>query len=366
MNPLDVLRQFDRDMRADPAPEAGVRIERAGALVRAVSPGECCVIHADFLGHHRHGVRPDRASHPARDPAMPGIAAALGTAAPGTAAPAAVGAATTVDPLTTAAAPGASDVPGAVGSRNVLSSAPAVDPLTTTDAPDVAAAVDEAIAAELAYAQASGVSLEWKVFGHDWPSDLAARLEAAGFEADEPETLMVLALSGDDDGDGDDAAVAAAVPAAASAAALPDTCTIHRVTDADRLDDYATATRAAFGDADPERLATFRARLTDPALALFVAYADAQPVAAARLELPPARAFASLWGGGVAPTHRSRGLYRALVHHRAAAARARGYRYLTVDARATSRPILTRLGFVPLTTIRGWLAPRPERRPLFV
>lgn len=322
MNPLDVLRQFDRDMRADPAPEAGVRIERAGALVRAVSPGECCVIHADFLGHHhRHGVRRDRASHPSSDPGMPGAA----------------------------------DAPGAVGPAIV------VDPLTTADAPDVAAAVDEAIAAELAYARSSGVSLEWKVFGHDWPSDLAARLEAAGFEADEPETLMVLALSRHDDGgdadDGSDAAVAAAAP---------DICTIHRVTDGDRLEDYATATRAAFGDADPERLATFRARLTDPALALFVAYADAQPVAAARLELPPARAFASLWGGGVAPTHRSRGLYRALVHHRATAARARGYRYLTVDARATSRPILTRLGFVPLTTIRGWLAPRPEGRPLFV
>ena len=34
------------------------------------------------------------------------------------------------------------------------------------------------------------------------------------------------------------------------------------------------------------------------------------------------------------------------------------YRYLTVDARDTSRPILERLGFIELTTVTGWtLAP---------
>ncbi len=57
------------------------------------------------------------------------------------------------------------------------------------------------------------------------------------------------------------------------------------------------------------------------------------------------------------PDHQGRGVYRALVAARAAEARRRGVRYLTVDARETSRPILERLGFQPLATVRGWTLP---------
>ena len=44
-----------------------------------------------------------------------------------------------------------------------------------------------------------------------------------------------------------------------------------------------------------------------------------------------------------------------LVARRAEEARRRGYRFLTTDARETSRPILERGGFVPLTGITGWV-----------
>ncbi|MBI0320141.1 GNAT family N-acetyltransferase, partial [Streptomyces javensis] len=44
------------------------------------------------------------------------------------------------------------------------------------------------------------------------------------------------------------------------------------------------------------------------------------------------------------------GVYRALVAFRARIAADRGCRYLQVDASGMSRPILRRLGFVPLTT----------------
>jgi GNAT superfamily N-acetyltransferase len=47
---------------------------------------------------------------------------------------------------------------------------------------------------------------------------------------------------------------------------------------------------------------------------------------------------------------RGRGIYRALVAHRARIAAGRGIRYLQVDASSQSRPILRRLGFVPLST----------------
>ena len=71
----------------------------------------------------------------------------------------------------------------------------------------------------------------------------------------------------------------------------------------------------------------------------------------------PGRAFAGLYGGGTRPDYQGRGVYLALVAARAAEARRRGHRYLTVDARETSRPILQRIGFEPLTTLRDWTLP---------
>lgn len=58
----------------------------------------------------------------------------------------------------------------------------------------------------------------------------------------------------------------------------------------------------------------------------------------------------SCGGGGTLPAWRGRGVFRALVAHRAALAGAAGFRYLYVDASADSRPILHRLGFVQLAT----------------
>lgn len=64
-----------------------------------------------------------------------------------------------------------------------------------------------------------------------------------------------------------------------------------------------------------------------------------------RLYTHPASAFGGLYGGGTRPAFRGRGLYRALVAARARDAAKLGARFLVVDARPTSRPILERLGF---------------------
>jgi predicted acetyltransferase len=58
---------------------------------------------------------------------------------------------------------------------------------------------------------------------------------------------------------------------------------------------------------------------------------------------------------------RGKGLYRALVAARLKEAREAGYAYVTVDARETSRPILERLGFATLTSVRGYVW-RPASR----
>jgi GNAT superfamily N-acetyltransferase len=94
--------------------------------------------------------------------------------------------------------------------------------------------------------------------------------------------------------------------------------------------------------------------LADPDLGLYVAYMDGMAAASARIEMSDAWSFGLLQGGGVAPPHRRQGLYRALVAARAEEARARGLRYLTCDARETSRPILEGLGFVPATKAVLW------------
>ena len=193
----------------------------------------------------------------------------------------------------------------------------------------------------------AALMLEWKVYGHDLPVDLGRRLAAAGFEPDEPETLVVFDLAADAAGDAD------------SGATVPG-LHIRRVTDPHGLADFTAAAGAAFGRDSAwqdERRNQFGPRLTDPTASFYVAYANGRAVASARAEFPPGRSFAGLWGGGTVPEYLGRGIYRALVRARAEEARRRGYRYLRVDARETSRPILERLGFVALTGIVEWRYP---------
>ncbi|HLW48141.1 MAG TPA: GNAT family N-acetyltransferase [bacterium] len=193
-------------------------------------------------------------------------------------------------------------------------------------------------------ARQTGV-IEWKVYGYDLPPDLGSRLAAAGFEPDETETLVIFDLADDLREDPH--------PAAAGATAVE----VRRVTDMAGVAEAAETARIAFRRDEhwqAARTQQYQQRLTDPTLGLYVAYVDGRPVASARAEFPAQRSFVGLWGGGTIPEYRGRGIYRALVRARADDARRRGYPYLRVDARETSRPILERLGFLPLTSIVEW------------
>jgi GNAT superfamily N-acetyltransferase len=197
---------------------------------------------------------------------------------------------------------------------------------------------DDAIRLEMARPLPPGRKLEWKVYGHDRPSDLGERLRKAGFAPEDSETLVLLDL----------------------AANFPDTplpagVTLRSVTDRAGLADVAAVGLRAFGEDYSSMTDDFLARVEHGTVFFYVAYVNAEPVAAARLEMAPSREFAWLFGGGTVPEHRGRGIYRALVGTRVRAAQARGYRYATVEARPTSLPILRRLGFVPLTSVTGWI-----------
>ncbi|MDX2600408.1 GNAT family N-acetyltransferase [Streptomyces caniscabiei] len=197
------------------------------------------------------------------------------------------------------------------------------------------AGADAAITEQIRYFSGLGRDFEWKLYGHDLPVDLGHRLRAAGFTAAPEETLMV-----------------AEVADLTLDVEPPEGVRILPVTDRAGVDLVADVHEKAFGTDSSRMRHQLLAQLTGDTetVVAVVALAGDVPVSAARMELLPGTRFAGLWGGGTVESWRGRGVYRALVAHRARVAADRGYRYVQVDALARSRPILARLGFEPLTT----------------
>ncbi|MGW0934306.1 GNAT family N-acetyltransferase [Streptomyces sp. NPDC002666] len=200
---------------------------------------------------------------------------------------------------------------------------------------------DAAIAAQVAHCTARGYGeFEWKLYAHDRPADLGARLLAAGFVPEEPETLLV-----------------APVADQPMTVRLPEGVQLRTVRDEADVDLMARAHEQAFGsDWSRLRLQVLARLKEDPDHFVGVlAMAGDEPVSSARMELYPGTGFAGLWGGGTVEAWRGKGVYRALIAYRARIAAERGYRYLQVDATEDSRPILQRLGFTALGTTTPYI-----------
>lgn len=206
--------------------------------------------------------------------------------------------------------------------------------------------VDALLRAERERFARLGRPVEWKHFAHDRPDDLLERLRAAGFEPEEPETLMALPLD---------------APFDRSAGAAPAGATIRTVT-ADEVGLVARVHARVW----PGLAAEIEARLarelrTTPDLVhVVVAELDGEPASAAWSSFTPGSPFVGLFGGSTVPEARGRGLYRALVAARLREAAARGARVATVDAGPMSRPILGRLGFSALTVTTPCVAVPPD------
>nr|WSW65463.1 GNAT family N-acetyltransferase [Streptomyces sp. NBC_00995] len=203
--------------------------------------------------------------------------------------------------------------------------------------PDLdAARADAAIAAQVAHCTALGHGeFEWKLYSHDRPADLGARLLAAGFVPEDPETLLV-----------------APVADQPMTVRLPEGVRLRTVRDEADVELLVRAHEQAFGSERPRLRHQVLARLRDDPdhFVGVLAMAGDEPVSSARMELYPGTGFAGLWGGGTVEAWRGKGVYRALIAFRARIAAERGYRYLQVDATEDSRPILQRLGFTALGT----------------
>jgi hypothetical protein len=88
----------------------------------------------------------------------------------------------------------------------------------------------------------------------------------------------------------------------------------------------------------------------DPDTVVYIAYIDGRAIARATGSF--SEHGVTLFGGSVPPDARGRGAYRALVHARWGDAVARGTPLAVTDAGSMSRPILARLGFREVGTIR--------------
>ncbi|MDQ3405536.1 MAG: GNAT family N-acetyltransferase [Actinomycetota bacterium] len=192
---------------------------------------------------------------------------------------------------------------------------------------------DDVIRAELIRFRESAGPYEWKLYHHDQPVDLGARLTAAGLTAGENESVMV--------------AEATTVPVFSAPAGVE----LVDAYDADGVERAVAVHAAAFGDDVGWLRDRMRHLLADAPerVVLVLAVVDGEAVGAARTEYHPGTDFAGLWGGGTVAAWRGKGIYKALVSHRARHAERRGVRYLQVDAAPSSEPILTRMGFDRIT-----------------
>jgi hypothetical protein len=200
---------------------------------------------------------------------------------------------------------------------------------------------------EIARADAQGYTIDWKVYGHDRPSDLRARLLAAGFEPEPTEQLLVLGLDEEALGQFPSQPVV-----------------IERVTGRSGLDDVAEISREigrTHVEQEREGFAKLMAEHPER-MSIFVACVGDAPAACGRIYYNDVGGFAELCGGRTKTTLRNRGLYLAVVRTRLAEALERGYPYVCVDALPTSEPLLRKRGFELVT----WTQPlvyRPGGRP---
>ena len=190
-----------------------------------------------------------------------------------------------------------------------------------------------AIEAQIDYFRSLGQSFGWHTLGHDQPHNLRQQLAAHGLTAEEPGALMALDLE--------------QVPQALLRPVTADLRPIRRREELDPVIDIMTQVWGGSFEWMRQRIGD---HLEQPGyLEMLVAYVDGAPASAGWIYFYPRSHFAGLFGGSTVPAQRGRGLYTALLAARAHRARARGYRFLFIDASPLSQPIVARHGFQLLT-----------------
>ena len=174
--------------------------------------------------------------------------------------------------------------------------------------------------------------VEFKTRSHDHAPGLHETLLELGFTAGEPESIMIGPMAG---------LAGNGAPGVA----------LRRIEQAADIEAMCRMIDEAFGEPyEPRTPGELLARLElRDGMELWVAEADGRMVGAARLEPVAGTSFAGLWGGGVLPEYRGRGVYSGLTAVRAASALAQGIEWAHSDCTEFSRPILERQGLVKVS-----------------
>lgn len=195
--------------------------------------------------------------------------------------------------------------------------------------------VDRVVRKQIDHFDRMQQKFEWKVFDHDTPADLRDRLIGHGFEAEEPESIMVLDFE--------------QAPAELFQPVVHD---VRRIVDPAQIPAVLAVQQMVWNNDETWLIQRLSATMRSfpELITVYAAYADGQPVSSAWLYHDRRSPFASLWGGSTLPTYRKQGFYTALLAVRMQEAVRRNARYLTVDASLMSRPILAHFGFQQITT----------------
>ena len=209
--------------------------------------------------------------------------------------------------------------------------------------------IEHAIARQIEHYSRLGHAFEWKLHDYDRPLDLGDRLRDAGFSADPVETLVAYDVSRD-----------------FASPDVADEIDFVRLEDPAAFGPLAQLSAEVYGDPDHgawvvQSLVNEK-RAAPQALSIEIARVGDQVIAAGWIRFPTGSRFASLWGGSTLPEWRRMGVYSALVARRLAMARARHYRWLTVDCSPMSLPTLERRGFQRLAVITPWIWRPPSAR----
>lgn len=187
---------------------------------------------------------------------------------------------------------------------------------------------------------------EWKTRTHDDAPGLEEALTAAGFVAEDAESVMVGEAS---------ALIDATTPAGV---------TVRQVSAPEEMRAALDMQDAVFGGAPKAQrmLAEVQERQArGEVVELWAAEADGRIVCAGRIDPIAGTAFAGIWGGATLPEYRGRGIYRALTAARVRSVMAHGVRWIHSDSTEFSRPILERAGLVKVTGTVPWVWERADR-----
>ncbi|MGF1704069.1 GNAT family N-acetyltransferase [Photobacterium makurazakiensis] len=190
------------------------------------------------------------------------------------------------------------------------------------------------------YFNKRNLGFEWKTYSTDTPSNIGKVLLANGFEQEDTESFMVLELSKASNESVDDSQ-------------------ITEVSDSKGIRDAIRVQEQVWGgDFDWQYKYLLKLKEHSPeSVSIYVVYVNGQPVTSAWVTFNGDSPFAGIWGGSTVKEFRGNGYYSLLLNKRIAEAKARGLKYLVIDASDMSKPIVSKRGFQVVAITTGYTSP---------